>query len=73
MTEVHDRVFQIHAMTQKAESYIEWQLERLGSPKDTGWSPAAMPMRDLYNDAKTLRMLAAKLDNIREKMTSEAA
>ena len=73
MTEVYDRCYNIHAMTERAESYIEWQVDKLRLLNDKGWWGATTPMTQLRNDAKALRALARKLDDIYDKMTTEAA
>lgn len=70
MSEVHEWLYNIHAMTQKSEWFIEKQLDRLAALNDCGWAPETILMRDLDRDAKILRALARQLDDMREKMTT---
>lgn len=60
----------VHSLTGRAERDYDLFLEKLENASDSGWSPDALEMIQLANDAKALRRLADRIENNQARLTS---
>lgn len=65
---IHRHTDAIHSIVDRAEEGLRLFLDKVDNAHDSGWSPETLPMIHLQNDERTLRNLADRIRDTREKL-----
>lgn len=70
--QIHRLTDAVHSIVDRAEDGLRLFLDKIERAHEAGWSPDTLPLIHMANDARTLRMLADRIDTEREKLIGQA-